>query len=173
MKHQQRFKKSILGAIFMALGLLEVKAQEVDENTAPQQALALMLDLQYADEQQCFVIDGDKVLPVMPLLVSVDGLDAVAHEKVVQALEATLARGCDIHQADLMGLTPLNTAILHKNLALMDYLLDQGANPWLEIDSPKETLNGLNSLQFLDLLIARAPNQAESWQKMRIKIAGL
>ena len=126
-----------------------------------------MMDMQYADEQGFFVINGDEVRPVMPLLVSSDGLPDVAHDHVIAALDDALARGCDINQPDLTGLSPLNTAILQSNVKLVRYLVEHGADPALSISSSSEDISGLDSNGLLDVLSERAPDQEANWQQMR------
>ena len=139
-------------------------AQGTTSNTAAPQA---MLDMQYADELGCFIIHGDEVRPVMPLLVSSDGLPDVVHDHVVAALDDALARGCDINQSDLNGLSPLNTAILQSNVALVTYLIEHGADAAAPISSMSEEIDGLDSLGLLDILSERAPEQEAIWQQIR------
>ena len=125
-----------------------------------------LLDLQYADEHRCFIISGDEVRPVLPLLVSTDDLPGVEHELVIVALDDALARGCDIHQPDLIGLSPLNTAILQGSTALVQYLLEHGADPDRIIDSSQSELDGRNSIEFIELLRERNPQREEIWSKL-------
>lgn len=139
----------------------ETVAQPHDD--AAQQA---MMAMEYADAQGCFIIHGDEVRPVLPLLIASDGLGEVQHAQVIAALDAALARGCDIDQPDLLGLSPLNTAILQGNIALVSYLIEHGADPDLPIRSDSESIDGLNSRAFLAELAARAPEQEATWQRI-------
>lgn len=126
-----------------------------------------MLDMQYADTQGCFIISGDAVRPVLPLLVANDGLDGIEHRNVMAALDAVIKRGCDINQPDLNGLSALNTAILLGNVELARYLITRGADPKQIITSEREGLNGRDSSTLIDLLHERAPQQQSTWQQLR------
>lgn len=148
--------------ILVCMASTAVLAQNTGE--AAQQA---MMDMQYADEQGCFIINGDEVRPVMPLLVSSDGLPDVAHEHVIAALDDALARGCDINQPDLTGLSPLNTAIVQSNVTLVRYLIEHDADPALLISSASGDISGLDSHGLLDVLSERAPEHEAIWQQMR------
>ena len=160
----------LLTASAVALTTDHATAESHGADAATQRA---MLDMQYADEQRCFIIAGDEVRPVMPLLVSSDGLPDVVHDHVLAALDDALVRGCDINQPDLLGLSPLNTAILQGNIALVRYLVEHGADPTLPISSAKnEEIDGLNSAGLLDILSKRAPDDEATWQQLREAVNG-
>lgn len=169
------------GAAFM-MGMMVMAstlAQDGDDHAASSVVLSredgevvqqAMLDMQYADELGCFIIHGDEVRPVMPLLVSSDGLPDVSHEHVIAALNDALARGCDINQPDLIGLSPLNTAILQGNVTLVRYLVEKGADPTLSISSPNAEIDGLDSDGLLNILFERAPEDGAVWQQIHTVI---
>ncbi|UJF24080.1 hypothetical protein L0B52_06980 [Suttonella sp. R2A3] len=115
--------------------------------------LEAMMQWDYVDDSRCFISYNDQVLPILPQLIASDGLPGVGHEDVLAALDAALARGCDIHQPDQYGLSPLNNAIIFANASLIRYLIDHGADPHQPItDSSKPELNGLDSLALLKLI---------------------
>ena len=175
-----RTKQHLINGAAFTIGMLltaSAVAQTTDHATAESHGAdaatqRAMLDMQYADEQRCFIIAGDEVRPVMPLLVSSDGLPDVVHDHVLAALDDALVRGCDINQPDLLGLSPLNTAILQGNIALVRYLVEHGADPTLPISSANEEIDGLNSAGLLDILSKRAPDDEATWQQLREAVNG-
>lgn len=80
---------------------------------------------------------------------------AVALKVINEAIEA----GCDIDEPDELGFSPLNAAILYNEPVLVERFLRAGADPHRKIVSPRASINGLDSFEFLHLLETKAPSQ--------------
>ena len=114
----------------------------------------MMRDMSYVDEQQCFIAMNSNVVSIMPMLALawLKAEQAENRQKAREAFHVALSRGCDINAADFAGLAPLHHAIIANDADMVRYLLDNGANPALAIDSREAVFNGLNSFALLDML---------------------
>lgn len=118
--------------------------------------------LTYTDTQECHVkIAGrDETFAVIPMLVAAHSFPENNQQEIMLALDTTLSHGCDISEPDQAGLQPLNAAILFHDLAMVRYLLQKGADPYLPIHKANSQIDGLNSFEFLQQI-----QKAEQAQK--------
>lgn len=99
--------------------------------TSSKEQLELMMGMQYVDQQKCYLGFNDMVLPVIPLLATAfnEAQDNTMRNRVIEAFETALLRGCSIDALDTTGLTALNQAVLYNNTQLAELALKHGANP--------------------------------------------
>lgn len=113
------------------------------------------MGLRTTDPSGCFTTDGRSVWPTISLMVAAYGDPKVKNDVVLKVVDRAIKSGCDISAPDAAGLSPLNAAILYNEPVLVGFLLERGADTSKRIASPKEHLNGLDSLEFVDLLMTK------------------
>lgn len=129
----------------------------------------IMPGLQLTDETGCYVTDGDFVTPTIVLMTGAYNRPALDNGEVLGIINTAIAAGCRIDEADEMGMSPLNAAILYNEPELVALFLRNGADPYLKISSAKPSIDQLNSFEFLELLgksmptIDRAISKRELW----------
>ncbi|WP_139272198.1 hypothetical protein [Phytopseudomonas punonensis] len=111
--------------------------------------------LQVMDERGCVLGNASMQAPTLTLMAAAYGESDERKGMALAQMNEALKAGCPVDEADQMGLSALNGAILYNEPVLVKVLLEHGANPKRKIVSPKTTLNGLDSFAFLDLLDKR------------------
>lgn len=119
------------------------------------------IGLETTDDSGCYITNGEFVAPTIGLMVSAYDDPAIRNDVVIAIIEVAIAAGCDISEADSVGLSPLNAAILFNQPKLVKLLLERGANPERPIVSSRESLNGKNSYQLIDYLVSKGKDLAE------------
>ncbi len=109
--------------------------------------------LSYSDKEKCVVTLGNKSSPAVVHFVSGYGLKGIDNEAILKELKSAIKRGCSISAPDNAGVSPLNAAIMFEHPKLVEYLLQKGADPNNRISSHRKSINGMNSFEFIDLLI--------------------
>lgn len=115
------------------------------------------LGLSARDERGCRLGHGSVEGATLHLMSAAHSDPGFPAGQALAILRRALAAGCDIHEADALGLSPLNAALLYNDAALAAFLLEHGADPAQPIVSPKAALNGLDSRRWLTLLERRQP----------------
>ncbi len=118
----------------------------------------IMPGLQLTDETGCYVTDGDFVTPTIVLMTGAYNRPSLDNGEVLGIINTAIAAGCRIDEADEMGMSPLNAAILYNEPELVALFLRNGADPYLKISSAKPSIDQLNSFEFLDLLGKSMPS---------------
>lgn len=111
--------------------------------------------LQVMDERGCVLGNAGMQAPTLTLMAAAYGESEARKDMALAQMKQALEAGCPVDEPDQMGLSALNGAILYNEPVLVKLLLEQGANPKRKIVSPKTTLNGLDSLAFLNVLDKR------------------
>ena len=133
-------------------------APSAKENAETQQRIELMQSFEYSDEKQCYavIMPGEEARPILNLLVSSYGLPDFDKAALQSALEAAVARGCDVNELGQAGLSPLHEAVLFNEPDLVRFLLAHGADIEQKIQRPDSAVHELNARQFLDKLLLLA-----------------
>ncbi|KAB0551076.1 hypothetical protein F7R01_07720 [Pseudomonas argentinensis] len=111
--------------------------------------------LQVMDERGCVLGNAGMQAPTLTLMAAAYGESEARKDMALAQMKQALEAGCPVDEPDQMGLSALNGAILYNEPVLVKLLLDHGADPKRKIVSPKTTLNGLDSLGFLNVLDKR------------------
>ncbi len=111
--------------------------------------------LQPMDERGCVLGNAGMQAPTLTLMAAAYGESEARKTMALKEMKQALEAGCPVDEPDQMGLSALNGAILYDEPVLVKLLLEHGADPKRKIVSPRTTLNGLDSLAFLDLLDKR------------------
>jgi len=95
-------------------------------------------------------------VPATPLSFLVAAMDAPEADAEKAKLLFRLYRdaGCDIQAPDRAGLRPIHSAILFRNPALAQFLLESGADPALPIEPPSKQ-SGKSGYEFTELVCAK------------------
>lgn len=136
-------------AVFASALALSLGAQAQDYARLQQ-----MADMEYVDEARCHIALDSNVQSVMPMLALawLEAGEVSQRNRIREAFDVALARGCDINAANVDGLAALHLAIIHGDGEVVQYLLSHGADPARVIDSAIAELNGLNSFALLEWL---------------------
>lgn len=119
------------------------------------------IGLEAADSAGCYVKNGEEKLPTIGAMVALYGTPGLDNDVIIKIIDSAVKSGCNIHEPDNMGLSPLNAAILFNNSKLVLLLLNYGADPKLIISSSKPQINGLNSYEFAAYLTSKNQNREE------------
>jgi len=90
--------------------------------------------------------------PLSFLVAAMDSADTDL-ERAKELFRHYQSVGCDINAAN-RGLRPIHEAILFKNISIVSYLLENGANPNLKIEEPSKQA-GLDAFQWADQVCAK------------------
>lgn len=139
--------------------------------SAEEQRLEMMQTFTYSDEKQCYAVvqAGEEPRPVLNLLVASYGLPDVDNALVQAALEAVIARGCDVNVLGKSGLSPLHEAVLFNEVELVRFLLANGASMETKIERPNSEIDGMNAQQFLDKLLLLAAEQGDTRDRSAVQ----
>ncbi len=116
----------------------------------------------YSDKEKCVVTLGNKSNPAVVHFVSGYGIKGVDNQAILKELKSAIKRGCSISATSSAGFSPLNAAIMYEHPQLVEYLLEKGADPNNRIKdrdpnnrikTQRQTITGMNSFEFIDLLI--------------------
>lgn len=142
--------------LWLALGLavlpLCVHAEAV--NLDPPEAA---MGLRAVDERGCtlrFVVDNT-TMPAILFAVNAYNQPTANNGALLQAIDTAVANGCPVNEIGPDGLTALNAAILYNEPLLVELLLSKGARPEDKIVRPGKNTDGMNSYEFLELLISK------------------
>lgn len=116
--------------------------------------------LRTTDESGCHLTDG-RGFEAPTIVLMAGAYDKLSEESALalKVIDTAIASGCDIDEPDELGMSPLNAAILYNEPILVERFLQAGADPRRAISSSKQSLDGLDSFGFLQLLETRAPGQ--------------
>lgn len=117
----------------------------------------IMPGLQLTDDTGCYISDGGFVTPTIVLMTGAYNRPALDNDEVLDIINTAITAGCRIDEADEMGMSPLNAAILYNEPDLVALFLRKGADPYLKIASAKPSIDQLNSFEFLELLSKSMP----------------
>ncbi|MDO5090582.1 MAG: ankyrin repeat domain-containing protein [Cardiobacteriaceae bacterium] len=142
-------KRILISALALSLGAY------AQENTRLQQ----MAEMEYVDEARCHIAISNSVQSVIPLLALawLEAGDSTQKNRIREAFDVALARGCDINAASLDGLNALHLAVIKGDGELVQYLLAHNADPGQTISSNDPHFNGLNSHTLLEWLEKEEP----------------
>lgn len=118
----------------------------------------IMPGLHLTDDTGCYVSDGESVTPTIVLMTAAYNRPALDNGEVLDIINTAITAGCRIDEADEMGMSPLNAAILYNEPELVALFLRNGADPYLKISSAKPSVDQLNSFGFLELLARSMPD---------------
>lgn len=154
----------LLLTVCLSLACLQASAAankataSVKEAAEAQQRIELMQNFEYSDEKQCYavIVPGEEANPILNLLVASYGLPDFDKAALQSALEAAVARGCDVNELGHSGLSPLHEAVLFNEPELVRFLLAHDADIEQKIQRPDSAVHELNARQFLDKLLLLA-----------------
>lgn len=133
----------ILAACLLATSLVHAEDVQKDHGLQPM------------DERGCVLGNASMQAPTLTLMAAAYGESEARKDMALAQMKQALEAGCPVDEPDQMGLSALNGAILYDEPELVKLLLAHGADPKRKIVSPKTTVNGLDSIAFLDLLDKR------------------
>ncbi len=112
------------------------------------------IGLEASGKDGCYLSDGKKVVgPTIGVMVDAyDQHPRLPNPIAVAIIQTAIDAGCNLHEPNAVGLSPLNVAILLNHPALVELLLSNGANPRLIIESPKKFIDGKDSFGLYELL---------------------
>ncbi len=108
--------------------------------------------------------DIDEGVPPIEFILNALGDDSVDKNKVFRTADTLVDIGCDLNEHSAIGLTPLQGAVVISDPLATEYLLNRGADPYLEaIDgtltlietTPITEYTGLNSFELSKNQIVR------------------
>ena len=118
------------------------------------------LGLRTTDANGCHLTDGRGFeAPTIVLMAGAYDKRLLDAAVVLEVIDVAIKAGCDIDEPDELGFSPLNAAILYNEPVLVERFLNAGADPHRKIASPRASINGLDSFEFLHLLETKAPSQ--------------
>ncbi|WP_422450651.1 MULTISPECIES: hypothetical protein [unclassified Endozoicomonas] len=115
-------------------------------------------------KNNCYITIDGEVDPVLVLLVLSYKEKGVDDKLIIKRISNAINDGCDLNVTDKDGLSPLNTSILFQHLDLVEFFIEKGATPYNKIISPKDVINGLDSVAFSKALLDK------DWSDKRQKI---
>lgn len=126
--------------------------------------------LRTTDASGCRLTDG-RGFEAPTIVLMAGAYDKLTQEAavVLKVIDTAIASGCDVDEADELGLSPLNAAILYNEPILVERFLQAGADPQRRIVSTKASINGLDSFEFLRLLESKAPSQDRTAVRRRLE----
>lgn len=126
--------------------------------------------LRTKDKNPCRLTDG-RGFEAPTIVLMAGAYDKLTQEAavVLKVIDTAIASGCDVDEADELGLSPLNAAILYNEPILVERFLQAGADPQRRIVSTKASINGLDSFEFLRLLESKAPSQDRTAVRRRLE----
>lgn len=149
-------KIALIGLLVMNVAVAQTeKAPQVNDDAR----LMAMMDLQYADAQQCYLLTREMTEKEEParniihLLVMAHGSGGGDSASVMVALEAAMARGCPINELDGSGVMPLHLAVLLNDGQMVAYLLEHGADPNGRMIRQNDDMDGLTVQELLNRLL--------------------
>lgn len=118
------------------------------------------LGLHTTDASGCRLSDG-RGFEAPTIVLMAGAYDKLPPNAAValKVIDVAIKAGCDIDEPDELGFSPLNAAILYNEPVLVERFLRAGADPHRKIVSPRASINGLDSFEFLHLLETKAPSQ--------------
>ncbi len=132
--------------------------QATTKKESASSANEIMPGLRLTDETGCYVTNGDFVTPTIVLMTGAYNSPTLDNDEVLDIMNTAIAAGCRIDEADEMGMSPLNAAVLYNEPDLVTLFLRNGADPYLKISSAKLSIDQLNSFEFLELLSKSMPS---------------
>ncbi|MDR7149989.1 hypothetical protein J2W49_001944 [Hydrogenophaga palleronii] len=109
------------------------------------------------DKTGCALSDGKTVIgSTIHLMADAYGNHPkLKDETILEIITAAIKVGCNLHEANPSGLSPLNSAILLNQPVLVRLLLESGANRNLKISGSKAFLTGKDSFGLYEILKSR------------------
>lgn len=159
------FIQSFLGVLIAILLSLTACANEVQGEGGLGD-----VGLKATDSSGCYLSDERENVAgsTIGLMVAMYGSNSLLDDEIIlKTINQAVKSGCNIEEPDSMGLSPLNAAILFNSPELVSFLLSLGANPTNAITSQKQSLNGLNSFQFVEQLDKKQSN----WSAVKAVLA--
>lgn len=153
--------KLFWGGVVMLVLVAALFSLIVASNLYASEASLKSIGLETTDASGCYLTDGNESFPTIGAMVAAFGTPGLRSEVVLEIISIAAKSGCNIHTPDSAGLSPLNAAILFNEPDLVSLLLGYGADPYRKITSSKESLNGLDSFAFIELLIKKKQDRTE------------
>jgi hypothetical protein len=102
----------------------------------------------------------DMFAPTTPLGFMVAIMDSpdADRERAESLFRHFMKAGCDINAADKTGLRPIHAAILFRNVSVVSFLLEHGADPKLKTEGSTKG-SGKNGLQYAQYVCQRAKDK--------------
>ncbi len=110
--------------------------------------------IKWADENKCQMNLDGKIMPFIPFLAALYNEKGIDNTQIKEKISAAVARGCDVNATDQAGLSAINVGILFNQPDIVQLMLSLGANPKLAIKRESGQFSGLNSYEFVDMLIS-------------------
>lgn len=113
--------------------------------------------IETSDKTGCALSDGKTVIgSTIHLMVDAYGNHPkLKDETILEIITTAIMAGCNLHETNPSGLSPLNSAILLNQPVLVRLFLESGANPNLRISGSKAFMNGKNSFDLYERLKTR------------------
>lgn len=156
-----------IAVALVATALMSAVAQQgdVDKRAALEQAFA------YSDAAQCHTAGKDNQEDgIVGQLVAAHGLPGIDKQVVLAALEAAVARKCDMNERDYhAGLTPLQMAILFNDADMVQFLLEHGADVHAKAKNSGTEFDGMDAPAFLNYVLDKDAKHAKPADRSKVQ----